>query len=191
VPLDDIGLGQARRAARLLATFPPSLVVSSDLARATSTAAELAGLTGLPVHADARLRETDGGSWQGKLVAEIEAFDAQRFHDWRSGADVRPGGGETRGEVADRAEAAVRAWLADVPDGGVLVVATHGGTARALIGRLLALPTDHWHALGGLANCSWSVLEPAGAVSAGPPRWRLTEHNAGTLPEPVTGTDDA
>ena len=186
-----MGLGQARRAARLLATFPPSLVVSSDLARATATAAELAGLTGLPVHRDERLRETDGGSWQGRLAVEIEAVDAERFRAWRSGADVRPGGGETRGEVADRAEAAVREWLAELPDGGVLVVATHGGTARALIGRLLALPTEHWHVLGGLANCSWSVLEPAGAPSPGPPRWRLTEHNAGTLPEPVAGTDDA
>jgi glucosyl-3-phosphoglycerate phosphatase len=186
-----VGRGQARRAARLLAAFPPSLVVSSDLARASGTAHELAELTGLAVHTDARLRETDGGSWQGRLVGEIEAVDGERFHAWRSGADVRPGGGETRGEVADRAEAAVRTWLAEVPTGGVLVVTTHGGTARALIGRLLALPTEHWHALGGLANCSWSVLEAADGASPGPPRWRLTEHNAGTLPQPVTGTDDA
>jgi probable phosphoglycerate mutase len=98
---------------------------------------------------------------------------------------VRPGGGETRGEVADRACAAVTDALRSLPDGGVLVVATHGGTARALIGRLLGLPEHEWHVLGGLANCSWSVLAES---SHG---WRLEEHNAGRLPEPVVGTDDA
>jgi probable phosphoglycerate mutase len=65
-------------------------------------------------------------------------------------------------------------------------VVTHGGTARAVIGRMLGLPVELWHSLGGLANCSWSVLEER--WSGG---WRLTEHNAGTLPEPVTGADDA
>jgi broad specificity phosphatase PhoE len=70
------------------------------------------------------------------------------------------------------------------PDDGVLVLVTHGGTARALIGRLLGLPQVSWQVLGGLANCSWSVLEEWGERS-----WRLTEHNAGTLPEPVMGDD--
>ena len=37
--------------------------------------------------------------------------------------------------------------------------------------------------LGPLSNCSWSVL----GVRYG--RWRLQEHNAGTLPEPVLSDD--
>jgi len=189
VPLDDEGLAQARHAARLLATFPPTRLVSSDLARAADTAQALADLSGLVVVTDPRLRETDGGSWQGRLASEILADDGARFRAWRSGADLPAGGAETRTQVADRAEAAVKAALDGLTSGGVLVVATHGGTARALIGRLLGLPLDAWHVLGGLANCSWSVLEDAG--DAGVARWRLTEHNAGTLPEPVAGTDDA
>lgn len=159
------------------------------MSRARDTAAELARLTGLEVVTDPGLRETNGGRWEGLLAAEITKRDGDLFRTWRAGGDVRPGGGETREEVAARAGAAVARTLAALPEGGVLVVATHGGTARALIGRLLALPIDCWHALGGLANCSWSVLEEAG--SPGSLSWRLTEHNAGTLPEPVTGTDDA
>jgi probable phosphoglycerate mutase len=37
--------------------------------------------------------------------------------------------------------------------------------------------------LGPLSNCSWSVL------GLRYNRWRLLEHNAGTLPEPVLGDD--
>jgi probable phosphoglycerate mutase len=186
VELDDVGRAQADRAARLLAAMPPDALVSSDLLRAQQTAEPLAALTGLHLTLDEGLRETFAGDWQGLLREEIEAQDGARLGAWRAGADVRPGGGETRTEIADRAEAALYRALSEVPDAGVLVLVTHGGTARALVGRLLTLPTVSWQVLGGLANCSWSVLEEWGERS-----WRLTEHNAGTLPEPVMGDDGA
>jgi len=144
-------------------------------------------LTGLGLRIDERLRETYAGTWQGQLSSEIEATDPQTFAAWRAGVDVRPGGGETRTEIADRAELAVQAALVDVPEAGVVVVVTHGGTARTLIGRFLGLPVERWHVIGGLANCSWSVLEQTRAGWGQPGFWRLVEHNAGTLPEPVMG----
>lgn len=191
VPLDDVGLAQARRAAALLAALSPTAIVTSDLGRAATTAGALGDLVGLAPVADARLRETFGGSWQGLDRAEIDALAPGEFEAWLVGVDVRPGGGENRAEVADRGTAAVREALAPVPAGGVLVVATHGGTARAVLGRMTGLPEEHWSALGGLTNCSWSVLgeaSPEAAAHGGAP-WRLLEHNAGTLPEPVLGDD--
>jgi probable phosphoglycerate mutase len=50
--------------------------------------------------------------------------------------------------------------------------------------RLLGLPEDLLGVLGPLSNCSWSVLGQRRG------RWRLLEHNAGTLPEPVILSDD-
>ena len=44
-------------------------------------------------------------------------------------------------------------------------------------------PEKYSGALGGLSNCSWSVL------GEGHRGWRLLEHNAGSLPEPVYGDD--
>ncbi len=191
VPLDSVGVAQARRAASLLAAMSPSAIVCSDLGRAADTAGALADLVGLVPVVDPRLRETFGGSWQGLDRAEIEALAPGEFEAWLVGVDVRPGGGENRAEVAERGVAAVLDALADVPAGGVLVVATHGGTARAVLGRMTGLPEEHWAALGGLSNCSWSVLGEASpaAVSHGGSPWRLLEHNAGTLPEPVLGDD--
>jgi probable phosphoglycerate mutase len=65
----------------------------------------------------------------------------------------------------------------------LLVVATHGGTARCVLGELLQLPLSHWGVLGGLSNASWSVLQ------RNPRQWNLVEHNAGSIPEPVYGEE--
>lgn len=184
VELDHVGRAQADRAARLLATLAPAAIVSSDLARARDTAGSLAGLVGLEVGLDPRLRETYGGSWQGRTVGEISASDREAYVAWRSGADVPAGGGERRSEVAARVVPAIVDALADVPAGETVVVVTHGGSARAAIGTLLDLPLDRWAVVGGLANCCWSVLEETG------PPWRLVEHNAGSLPEPVMGDEE-
>ena len=61
--------------------------------------------------------------------------------------------------MADRAVAAVQRGLEVLGAGDILVVVTHGGTARATIGRLLGLPVEHWDVFGGLANAAWSMLE--------------------------------
>jgi probable phosphoglycerate mutase len=90
--------------------------------------------------------------------------------------------GERRSEVGARARAAIEDYLAG-KDNQVLLVATHGGTARTIIGTFLELPIPHWSKIGGLANASWSVL------SHSPKGWLLTEHNAGSIPEPVLGQD--
>ena len=184
VELDDVGRGQADRAARLLASLEPTLVVSSDLARASATAQALAGLVGLEVRLDERLRETYGGSWQGRTVSEMLQLDGDAYSAWRSGADVPAGGGERRSDVAARVVPAILDAVADVPPGGTVVVVTHGGSARAAIGTLLGLPLEQWAVIGGLANCCWSVLEEAGDG------WRLVEHNAGSLPEPVMADEE-
>ena len=184
VPLDDVGVAQAERAARDLATLEPDAIVSSDLDRARMTAQALADLVGLDVVTDEALRETYAGDWQGLTRDEIVARDGEAFALWVAGHDVRPGGGESRTEVAARVSDAVRRHVASLPAGGTLVVATHGGAARSGIGLLLGLPVEHWTVLGGLVNCAWSVLEeqPDG-------RWRLVEHNARSLPEEVVGDE--
>ena len=187
IALDDVGLAQARAAAPVLAALEPTAIVSSDLARARATADCLAEVTGLRVATDPRLRETDGGAWEGRTGSDIKSNDALAYRQWRSGADVAAGGGETRSAVAARAVAAIDAALADVGERGVLVAVTHGGTARAAIGQLLGLAPEQWRILGGLANACWSVLSSPGPSAS--TRWRLTEHNAGSLPQPVVGDD--
>jgi probable phosphoglycerate mutase len=182
IPLDETGQAQAERAARLLAALRPDMIVSSDLSRAAATAASLARLTGLEVVLDKDLRERQGGRWEGLNDAEIrERFPAAH-------ATWDPPDGEPSVAVADRVAAALQRTAAAVagqvpgPD-GLAVVVSHGAALRLGMSRLLGMPDDLSGVLGPLNNCSWSVL---GTRRNG---WRLLEHNAGTLPEPVLSDD--
>lgn len=177
IPLDETGVAQAARAASLLAALRPSMIVSSDLQRAFDTASALARVTGLTVSVDKDLRERGGGQWEGLTREEISERWPAEFTAWEA-----PGGEEV-GDVAERVATAVRRWAARVDSGGLLVVASHGAAIRLGIAKLMNLPQELWPALGGLGNCSWSVLEESRKG------WRLLEHNAGTLPEPIRSDD--
>jgi probable phosphoglycerate mutase len=183
IPLDDVGREQAARAAALLASFSPSAILCSDLIRARETARPLADLTGLPVATDPRLREIDVGAWQGLTFEEVSERYPAEAADWRDGGEGRRGGGETLVEVGARGVAAVGEALVSIPDGGTLVVVTHGAAGRAIVASMIGLPTPNWRSLGSLANCSWSLMREA------PSGWRLFDHNAGSVPEIVVGDD--
>lgn len=195
VPLDQIGRAQAAAAAPTLAGMQPSAIVSSDLSRALDTASELGRLLGLAVTGDPALRETNGGAWQGLTREEIVARDAGLLMRWIAGHDVAPPGGELRGEVVARVVAAVYRHLEGVPEGGTLVVVSHGGAIRGAIGGLLGLAPEQWTALGVISNAAWSVLGlmTLPPEAEGPPiqRWRLLEYNAASAPVEAIGADDA
>lgn len=93
IPLDDVGVIQARRAAQVLAELDPARIVSSDLGRARSTAQALGDLTGLTVATDAGLRETFAGAWEGLTRAEIDVQFAGQMDLWSVDPDLRPGEG--------------------------------------------------------------------------------------------------
>jgi glucosyl-3-phosphoglycerate phosphatase len=178
IPLDATGEAQAEQAARRLATLRPHALFSSDLSRAQQTAAPLARLTGLPVTLDKELRERAGGDWEGLADDEIrERYPAER-------ATWNPPNGEPSVVVADRMAAALTRVSDALDDGQLAVVVGHGAALRLGMERILGIFAQDTPVLGGLTNCSWSVLE----LRHG--RWRLQEYNAGSLPDPVVIGDD-
>jgi len=182
IPLNEVGHYQVTHAAKILAGMNPIKIIASDLIRTQQTAKALSEITGLPINTDARLRETNGGQWEGRTGAENREADGDKFINWIKGGDEPAGTtGERRSEVAARATAAIRESLSDAE--GALIVVTHGGTARAILGSMLGLSLSDWAVLGGLSNASWSVLEE---LHTG---WALVEHNAGTIPEPLFGNE--
>ena len=185
IPLNAVGEFQVTHAANLLADLKPTSIIASDLGRAQQTAQALAAITGIKIHTDAGLRETNCGKWEGMTGEEIRAVDFEALKEWSLGGDNPAGGnGDRRSEVAARAKGAIEKFL-DGKDGERLIVATHGGTARTVIGSYLELPLPLWSRIGGLSNASWSILEHS------PKGWLLVEHNAGSIPEPVLGQDGA
>jgi broad specificity phosphatase PhoE len=188
IPLDEVGRRQARGAAARLAALRPDRIVSSDLVRAADTARALGGLTGTPVELDPRLRELNFGEREGLTWRQAWRRFPEGMQAWIDGDETQIPGSETHRQAGDRFAAALHSLLEDLPAGGVLVVVAHGAVLRTGACAFLGVPEAHWSSFGGLGNCSWSVLEEArhGDWS----KWRLTEWNAGTLPEPVLSDDE-
>ena len=148
-------------------------MVTSSAGRAVASCGYLERAGELVAKADDRLREIHLGTWQGLTREEAAARFPDEYDAWVRGDDVRRGDGETYAEVGVRAGAALDDALALVPDGGLLIAVTHGGTARAVIGSALGLQPSDWWRFAPLGNARWSVLLE---TERG---YRLAEHNAG------------
>lgn len=177
IPLDIIGKAQAEAAAEKLASLHPSKIVSSDLMRAAQTAQFLSHVTGLEVVLDNRLRETSGGLWEGLTYSEIDQQHGQSLRNWQQDITVPAGvTGETRGEVAKRVAEAISDYAKDTA--GTLVVATHGGSARAATLELLGLPMKHHNAFKVLSNAGWVVFDRDETHQI----WRISDYNLTAMP---------
>lgn len=123
VPLNDRGRAQARALGPLLPRADLARVWSSDLVRTTETACLALGGS-IP---DARLRELDFGSLEGRRWEELESATQEallRFETFRAP------GGESVADLLRR----VTAWIDALPP-GEHVLFTHGGVIRALLRR--------------------------------------------------------
>jgi probable phosphoglycerate mutase len=178
IPLNEHGLAHAVRAATALVDFKPSLIVSSDLGRAASTAQVLAELTGLEVRFDTRLRERSFGLFEGLTRPEMQERWPDAFTRWRRGEEVADVGIEPRSEVGDRVAAAVTDAAAELLDDDVLVVVGHGSALGAGVTRLVGLAPGGWHGIAGMDNCHWAVLR---AARGRMPEWVLTAYNVGVI----------
>ena len=187
VALDAVGVRQAQAAAGLLMALRPQSIVSSDLSRARDTAAALAHRCGLDVATDPRLRETDGGSWEGRRREELLLADPHTYRAWLAGEHVRPGGdGEDRTQVGARVMAALEDAVARTDPGRTVVVVTHGGAARAVLSPLLNRPFEQLRYFAVMRNAAWSAFLETGDADT---PWSVLEYNARSLPEPAEADD--
>lgn len=148
-PLNATGRLQAAELAERLQGVGIEVVVSSDLARASETAAIVAARLHLPVSHDPELREIDVGSWSGLTRAEVAERFPEGFARWQAGEIGHDG--ETRQQLATRIERALLRLDQDHPGRRVLAV-THGGAIRAARRLALGDPGD------GVPNCGTVAL---------------------------------
>lgn len=186
--LDEVGREQARAAAARLARLEPARIISSDLQRARRTAEELSSLVGVPVETDKRLRELNFGEREGLTWEESWERLPEGMRAWMSGDETKIAGAETHAQAGARLSECVTEALLSLADGQTLVVVAHGGVIRTGAATFLGFPEYTWRSFAGLSNCSWVAMEQIAPEHD--TRWRLTEWNAGTLPEPVMSDDE-
>jgi 2,3-bisphosphoglycerate-dependent phosphoglycerate mutase len=141
-PLSSRGVAQAERLARRLAGEGVVRIVSSDLARAATTAEHVRRATGAPLVFDPLLQERNFGDLRGI------AYDDLGLDPFAEGYE--PPNGESWPVFharVDRAWARLQALAAETD--GPLAVVTHGLVCRSLAARHLLLPD------GGAAPERW------------------------------------
>jgi broad specificity phosphatase PhoE len=131
-PLSPLGERQATVAAAAAAALEPTRVVTSDLTRARQTAERLAPPALEPI-VNGSVRERDVGEWTGLTTSEID----ERFPGYREAYKAPPGLEDDKSLLA-RVLPALRAISADLDDGTVCIIVTHGGVIRT-VERLLGV----------------------------------------------------
>jgi probable phosphoglycerate mutase len=152
----------ARLAARLTgARIRITAVYCSDLERAAETGEILASALGLRALQDTGLREVSLGAWQGLSRAEVQARFADEWAAWRSGVDVRRGGGETYAELGDRVTQAIDG-IAERHAGEAVALVSHGAAIKTFVGRVLRIGTGGLSAFRVPTNTGVCLLERDG-----------------------------
>jgi broad specificity phosphatase PhoE len=145
-PLSDFGRRQARQLAEDLADEKLEAIYASDLSRARETAEIVGERLGLPVALDADLREKDWGTWEGLTAVERDRVEFV---------------GESTEQHGERMLRALRRIAERHPDGGRVLVVTHGGSMRRVQTEALGM------ALPVIENCGrWLCVYEGGVFRA-------------------------
>ena len=166
--LTERGLRQAAEAAAEFGYRPVRAIYASDMRRAQQTAAAFAAVLGLPVYADARLRERSLGVLEGTAHVAIGPSATGLADGLVIDPDTRPPAGESVRDLYLRAAAFCDDLAAGLRDGrgtlpgltgpasvrtgpastgpagagGDVLVIAHGGTVRVLDAYTRGVPVD-------------------------------------------------
>jgi 2,3-bisphosphoglycerate-dependent phosphoglycerate mutase len=147
VPLSPRGIQEAQQAGEQLRSFKFDRAFTSVLARANETlrlVLEAIGQTAIPTEQDKALNERMYGELQGLNKDEtVKKYGEAQVKIWRRSYDVRPPGGESLKDTAERVlpyyESAIKPYLLK---GETILIAAHGNSLRALIMELEQLSRE-------------------------------------------------
>lgn len=160
IPLDEVGHAQAAAMAPFVAALRPRRLWTSDLLRASQTAAYLGAAAGLAMEPDARLREYSVGARSGMTRAEFAQRFPREYAAWLAEDEtLLPPGAESTADVLARMVPALRQCVAALGAGEVGVVVTHGACMRAAMLELVELPQSADAAFATMGNCTWTTLQ--------------------------------
>jgi 2,3-bisphosphoglycerate-dependent phosphoglycerate mutase len=147
VPLSPRGIQEATYAGEKMRSFKFDRAFTSVLARANETlrlVLETISQTDIPIEKDKALNERMYGELQGLNKDETaKKYGEAQVKIWRRSYDVRPPGGESLKDTAERVlpyyERTIKPYL---QKGDTILVAAHGNSLRALIMELEQLSQE-------------------------------------------------
>jgi 2,3-bisphosphoglycerate-dependent phosphoglycerate mutase len=138
VPLSSRGIQEAKNAGEKLRPYRFDRAFTSVLQRANETlrlVLDVIGQTTVPTERDKALNERMYGELQGLNKAETaKKYGEEQVKIWRRSYDIRPPGGESLKDTAERVlpyyEKAIKPHLTA---GETILIAAHGNSLRALV----------------------------------------------------------
>jgi 2,3-bisphosphoglycerate-dependent phosphoglycerate mutase len=147
VPLSPRGIEEAKNAGNKLRSLTFDRAFTSVLQRANETlrlVLDAIGQSNIPIEKDKALNERMYGDLQGLNKAETaKKYGEAQVKIWRRSYDVRPPGGESLKDTAERTlpyyEQAIKPYLLK---GETILVTAHGNSLRALVMELEQLSRE-------------------------------------------------
>ena len=141
VPLSPKGIEEAKQAGEKLRGFTFDRAFTSVLSRANETlriVLETIGQPTIPIEKDKALNERMYGELQGLNKAETaKKYGDAQVKIWRRSYDVKPPGGESLKDTAERTlpyyEKMIKPYILN---GETIIIAAHGNSLRALVMKL-------------------------------------------------------
>jgi len=144
LPIDEVGVQQAQQLKDWAAAYAPDALWCSPMLRARQTAAPLAEALDLQPTLDARLREVDFGSAEGKMLSELPPAVSKAFQ--LNPVRAHFPGGEDPVEAADRVHEVFQE-IGQRHEGQKVLVVAHNTLIRLLVCRVLGLRLNDYRRL--------------------------------------------
>ncbi|MDA1001416.1 MAG: histidine phosphatase family protein [bacterium] len=160
-PLNEVGRAQAEALVTALKDRPIEFVATSPLRRARETAEILAEALSVSIEEVPGLSELDQGELEGKKIEELQEGYNGFFDLWeRTPAAVRMPGGETLGELQERAWAAMEE-LRERHAGRTFAAVSHNLAISTILCRILGMDLNQIRRLRQ-HNASLNIVEHSG-----------------------------
>lgn len=156
IELNQVGIKQAKLAAKYLSRVEFANIYSSPLKRTLYTAEKIKGRRDLEIKVRDDLKEMNFGKWEGMKFSEINEKYHRDYHNWLEDPyNNRPTDGENFKEITERTTAEIGRIVSENTDGSSVAVVAHGGVILSLLVYWLQIPLARWK----------SIIQRQGAIN--------------------------
>lgn len=156
IELNQVGIKQAKLAAKYLSRVEFANIYSSPLKRTLYTAEKIKGRRDLETKVRDDLKEMNFGKWEGMKFSEINEKYHRDYHNWLEDPYSNgPTDGENFKEITERTTAEIGRIVSENTDGSSVAVVAHGGVILSLLVYWLQIPLARWK----------SIIQRQGAIN--------------------------
>ncbi|MFZ5986893.1 MAG: histidine phosphatase family protein [Bacillota bacterium] len=157
--ITEKGHAQARLAAERLKDMDIDLIYSSSMRRTLQTAQYIADIKNLPIIRTDKLKEINGGDWEGKRWEDLPGLWPQEYHTWENKPHAhRMPNGETMEEFQKRLIDEV-IYIIDNNKGKNICIVTHGTAIRSLMCRFFGYDLEEMINIKWYDNTSVTIVD--------------------------------